>query len=230
MDIEIEFGTRIQRQEFKHLRPALKGWGEAIKEYCASLSGDDQDAPYYYNERANISLLAAGAWKAGIALEEYPTSKKRKDDEVSRGSPRCDLFILAAKKYEFQIEAKQGWMPAHLKAEAHQRRVERLFTAACKAAAENTESRARVGCVFFTPWWRTESKYKKDPSTHIAHEIKRYLEHGTVDAWAWCFPTTTRGIRDRESKGDNRFYPGVIVGLKASERFKLKANGRSREQ
>jgi hypothetical protein len=61
----------------KLLKPVVDGWHKAMRHYAEIHKGDD-DAGYFYNERANISFLAAGAWlSGGGALEEYVSSKYR---------------------------------------------------------------------------------------------------------------------------------------------------------
>ena len=63
--MRIDYGIQINHGGLKHLEPVIKGWGKAISTYCENWSDKDQDAPYYYNERPNVSLLAAGAWESG---------------------------------------------------------------------------------------------------------------------------------------------------------------------
>jgi hypothetical protein len=202
------------------LEPTIRGWGQAIEEYCSGLTGKNSDVPYYYNERANISLLAAGAWKAGqIALEEYPTDKMGVARRRGRG--RCDLFILAAKRYEFQIEAKQCWMRAEWTTKSHKHWVKTSFTAACAAANANTESSARVGCVFFSISWPAQKGSSEPTKFAIKAEIKKCTDSKAADVWAWCFPTLARDVTD-DTDGEKRHYPGVIMGMKLGENFRLR--------
>src|SRR5713226_1261165 len=58
------------------LRQVLRKWIFVNKDYVHRWDGID--APWWYNERASVSALAAAAWLAkGIALEEYTTRKTR---------------------------------------------------------------------------------------------------------------------------------------------------------
>jgi hypothetical protein len=68
-----------------HLITALvEGWIEASIKY---LRKAPEDLPYLYNERADVSLLCAGAWMKGfVAIEEYISLK---DDKLGRP----DIFI-----------------------------------------------------------------------------------------------------------------------------------------
>ena len=66
------------------------------------------DAPWWYNERASISVLAGAAWKVGgYAFEEYG-SPKTTDGKICAG--RLDLQF-AIQSQEFIAEAKQCWIP-----------------------------------------------------------------------------------------------------------------------
>jgi len=214
------FGIVINSKQsaFGNLESVFSHWSRAINTYCKAYKGSD--APYYYNERANLSFLTIASWCAGaIALEEYGTKKHTASGgTLKRGSSRCDLFISTG-GVNFQIEAKQYWMPSHRREKRHKASIAHAFHKACDAAMANTESAARVGCVFFVPWWKTSSEYKSDPEFHIRTEIQRYLSE-CADVWAWCFPKQARKLKHRQSRGDNRIYPGIIIGMKAGKYFR----------
>src|SRR4051812_574579 len=99
------------------IAPLLKKWIHANREYVHRCV--DEDAPWWYLERASVSTVAAAAWLAkGIALEEYTTAKSRLP---LKGRPRvsqncrCDLYfsLLKNKKknthHDFICEAKLIW-------------------------------------------------------------------------------------------------------------------------
>jgi hypothetical protein len=207
-------GFECRKEKLRPLGKAIKAWQRAIIAYCESAEGDD--APYFYNERANISLLAAGAWKSGmIALEEYPTKKRFKETakQNSKGH-RCDLFIWDDDR-GFQIEAKQSWLPALLNENKLRNRVEKALSQACAAAEANTDSSSRLGCVFFAVWWPTASTYRRDSEAQIQSAIQT-ITSADGDIWAWVFPKETRELRDK-SDSEPRYYPGVVLGLKAGK-------------
>ena len=59
-----------------------------------------EDNPWWYNERASLSVLAGAAWtlKDWFALEEFSTIKRMRTlapsvDEGHLRNGRCDLFI-----------------------------------------------------------------------------------------------------------------------------------------
>lgn len=209
----IEHGHCCRDQRLQKFEPVAEGWYQTIKSYCVAFERYEQeDAPYYYNERANISVLARGAWKSRMfTLEEYPTEKTRDDGVRRTGSHRCDLMIWDDES-EFQIEAKQCWLRTALPDDSHEKRVTSMLKAARSDADRNTDSKSRLGCVFFSVWWPQQSEYSRDPSIHIRRELDRLLSY-EASLWAWPFPKETRLLVSTESDGSRRFYPGVVMGL-----------------
>ena len=49
------------------LKPLIEAWGGVMDQYIDQSGGED--LPYWYNERANASFLAAAAWKIEDPLE-----------------------------------------------------------------------------------------------------------------------------------------------------------------
>lgn len=90
----------------------LNGWISANQRYVELLNRTD--CCWWYNERTNVSVLAGAAWSLGwTAIEEYPSSKKRKgdteeipDSNTSKG--RVDLYIKNELK-SIALEAKHIW-------------------------------------------------------------------------------------------------------------------------
>ena len=169
IQINAKYSKRVRK-----LKPILRGWIRAIGHYCCEVG----EPPYYYNERANISLLAAGAWEAGAAvLEEYQTSKKSKEVQRKPGRGRCDLFVCT-NGTDFQIEAKHVWMRADARDKTVKNRIRKGFEEAFKDAGRNTETTARVACVFFPISFRLEKfpQYKNKPDKLIKSQLSRYLK------------------------------------------------------
>lgn len=88
----------------------LSAWIKAIIRYT---SANERDNPWWYNERASLSVLAGAAWtlKNWHALEEFSTRKRYRTLEpgVDSGAlrhGRCDLYIQSPNS-SFAIEAKQ---------------------------------------------------------------------------------------------------------------------------
>ena len=78
----------------------FKAWELSILRYYERT---DHDLPWWYTERANISLLAAAAWLCGgIALEEYPIEKGFCGDNYEG---RADLYLTIGEE-GYAIEGK----------------------------------------------------------------------------------------------------------------------------
>ena len=88
----------------------LSAWIKAIIRYTFA---NERDNPWWYNERASLSVLASAAWtlKNWHALEEFSTRKRYRTLEpgVDSGAlrhGRCDLHIQSPNS-SFAVEAKQ---------------------------------------------------------------------------------------------------------------------------
>ncbi len=92
----------------KDIRDLVNHWQIFVDRYCEEHDGDN---PWWYNERASISVLSAAAWqlKDGVALEEFGTSKKAHVKAADLKNGRCDLYVgVGDEMYVF--EAKQVWI------------------------------------------------------------------------------------------------------------------------
>ena len=86
---------KFSKCDNNNLEDVIKNWFGVIDDYIKYFGGND--VPYWYNERASISTLAAAAWKSGgIALEEY---SMQKGDEGNPRPGKCDIFIGINKRH-----------------------------------------------------------------------------------------------------------------------------------
>jgi len=174
-----------------------------------------KDAPWWYNERASVSLLAGAAWLAdGRAFEEFAIKKGR---TRSRRKGRGDLwFKVHSNPHYFIVEAKQIYpsvrarklLPSILKA----------LGEACHEAKEIDEegmSRShRIGLVFVVPYVRRLQEV--DPRVDDFLEMTKRERKGDLKdcAMAWVFRRPNQGIPyDDEEKC---FYPGVLMLMRKS--------------
>jgi hypothetical protein len=95
-------GTGQDERAIPELRGTLENW-----RYLMGQRGwGSRDAPWWYNERASLSLLAGALWYAdGWAFEEFVTSKRHKR-KARRG--RGDLMFEVG-GLKAVAEAKQCW-------------------------------------------------------------------------------------------------------------------------
>lgn len=225
---DVDFGLKVFTKQRKNLpavnrlRPIMKQWAQNIERYCRDIKDKDgSDAPYYYNERANLSLLAAAAWQSGvIALEEYPAVKISKRAKSQRC--RTDLFFALGGEDGLQVEAKLRWMRASMGDATAARRIRKGIDAALRAAERNTESDARIACTFFVPLFpKTDfPDFESRATGYIREELDRFVEKNgrEADVWAWCFPRSGRKVRAEEREGSN-YYPGLLIALKFGKNF-----------
>ncbi|BCP53349.1 hypothetical protein K32_19660 [Kaistia sp. 32K] len=205
----IESGVEFKGRNKGALTRLFVGWIEAVTKYSRAMR--DDDAGYYYGERANVSLLAAGAWLVdGIALEEYASEKAR---EGGSGAGRADLFA-SINGTLFGIEAKHKWTRAEWSDEVLQRRIKSGVDGAVSDALCLGDELCRYGCVFIVPRFATKPRSREAWQSSIGFEIDRIVRlSGTgVDGWAWCFP-----VHSRKMEHGGAYYPGVLVALKAAD-------------
>lgn len=222
-----EFGIYIQAHRRKRflnrLKPLIKHWNAAVVRYCEAYNG--KDAPYNYNERSNISMLAAGAWTSGaIAFEEYTAQKinnpklKRKG-RASERTGRADLFLTLGKvkRFDVQVEGKHRWMRADMRPKTILNNVESRLAAATRDVRLYREAKIGLGCCFFPISFRVlkHPDFRQKSDQLIRDQIKLY-KNLDADLWAWSFPRSTRQLKYTEENGDIRFWPGVILALRVA--------------
>lgn len=104
--------VNVQKGE-EGLEILLNAWVKAIIRYTTA---NERDNPWWYNERASLSVLAGAAWtlKDWHAIEEFSTLKHYRTHEpgiagIDRDSfrnGRCDLYVQSPNT-GFAMEAKQ---------------------------------------------------------------------------------------------------------------------------
>jgi hypothetical protein len=90
--ININKGLKEFNSDSYLITALVEGWIEASIKY---LRKAPEDLPYLYNERADVSLLCAGAWMKGfVAIEEYISLK---DDKLGRPDNAVLAFFSPAR-------------------------------------------------------------------------------------------------------------------------------------
>jgi len=189
----------VNSGNIRSLHPILEEWTQIVGRYLRhSQYGDN---PWWYNERASLSCLAAAAWRMdGIALEEYYTEKGRGSKSWSG---RCDLF-LAVGSQSFGCEAKQAWCAIGPTAHNGSAEAEAGLKDACADARKLTKDEGRrLGLCFAVPYLPEKNK------THVEKLLKvwlRELENLDYSCVAWTFPK-----KSRYHTHDGELYPGVVL-------------------
>ena len=194
-------------------RQLLDGWIEATTKYCDAMEG--REAPFFFNERANISMLAAACWlKGGIALEEY-SAPKFAEERDSNG--RCDLYVfLAGENIEIEAKSVKRRLPVNAASLAlHLRtKLDEAIEDAKKLPPQ--KSFRRAACAFYA--LRVEaSRYasREQLEEKFAGELSRYKEGlmalEQCSAVAWCVPRSIGRLR--VSPDSDEFVFGCILAL-----------------
>jgi len=200
------------------LRPVIAEWTKIVLNYSKQF---EDDACWWYTERATLSTLAGAAWRKNwCALEEYSVTKgavsKADDAAVHRlKSGRCDLF-LAQRKTSFAIEAKQAWQPIGDRVQVPNANVKKKLKAAWADVGElyRGEADVRIATTFVVPSFpknvlrgnpqEKEIKAKQLVETWLP-SIRRDF---AWDAYAHVFPAASRLL---SPGGGKRIFPGVVM-------------------
>ncbi len=185
------------------LAPVLKRWTKL----AAEPSWSHRDAPWIYNERADLSLLAGAAWlKGGFAFEEYAT-RKRKEGSKVRGYGRADLW-LEHNDQSYAVEAKHAWVKLNQTTKEAVEQCEAALERAWDDAGNLTriQGAARVGLTFVAPWI-SRSK-KREARERFRDLVKALVTEERAVAWV----RRDSGIPTIKSKSGHAYlYPGVIL-------------------
>lgn len=198
-DTNISRGYKLHYKKLKHWIPLFEEWFLGIERYCRLT---DEDAPYWYNERANISLLAGAAWRCGwVALEEFSCEKKNRGQKKKPG--RSDLWMMSDFDTEELVESKYRWMA--LRSPKFVELAEQTIDSACRDVKKVRDTGWPTGVAFLC--LHLPEKYESEIDTKIREAIRKAIEV-PHDAIAWCFPRSTRKLT---MDGGKRLFPGIIL-------------------
>lgn len=202
----IERGVKINR--LSELQPVLEQW--------QNLNDDpswfeDEDAPWWYNERASLSIFAGAIWKSGgSAFEEFSSTKDNGIDQTYSG--RCDIEFGVGRS-EFMGEAKQCWINLDEDWRENIKEVHSSIDAARRDVLQVPlwRNHSRLGIVFVVP---SISKKKKDGvDVYLNSFIEKIIEINNVTV-AWVFPRKARCLEPpKNSSAAGNIFPGVVILL-----------------
>lgn len=181
----------------KPLEKVLDEWIKCTLEYIEVWEGDD--LPYWYNERANVSILAGAAWRSEMtAIEEYQSEKETSTKNKFNG--RNDIYI-ADKKHGFAIEAK------FVSPEIKKEKLSCVGKAIEKAIDDTKNLRdqeIKVAAVFVAPHSEGRKASKKEVVEFIS-KMNEFEPH----AQAWCFPEHAQKPKNVKKN----YHPAIVVLL-----------------
>lgn len=176
------------------------------------------DVPWWYNERAAVSIFAGAIWKAGgFAFEEFADEKHRapgKGKQERRFHGRVDLYANI-KGQEFIFEAKQCSSGASSIGADRSKKIEdRLAKAVADAREIPAKGKKRLALLFVIP------DVRRQHGEHLDDRIKHWLQIAknaqwyNSDAMAYVFPKCARGTKWGKPGHMQYYYPGSMVLIK----------------
>lgn len=200
----------VKRGKLAHLKPVLQQWIKIMNQYQ---SKTENDAIWWYNERASLSSFAGAVWKSGgIAIEEASNPKKsRRRRSKKRRWGRADLSVEHNDSW-YALEAKQVWVSVNSSAAVNQIKAA-LSRAKGDVQRVHPYDAQRVAAVFISPW--VPQSQKEDIVPLINNFISRLKEEVNYDALATVFPRSGRKLY---WKPDRCYYPGTVLLLRVPRR------------
>lgn len=196
-------------ERLRCLRPVLQEW-IAINDQLGEEWREFGGAPWWYNERALVSLFAGAIWrKGGKALEEYSEHKRGKQ---RKASGRIDLWF-AFRNLEYMAEAKQCWLRTLTHSRALQKAIDSMSLAKDDVGSLNPDRMRRLALVFGAPM--IPKRYLHDLPAQI-EKMEAVAQDKSIgaDAVAWIFPTLAKP----PISSDGYICPGIILWIKEVRR------------
>ena len=196
----------IKPGPFESLETVLRKWQSFQKLEWWDYKGD---APWWYNERASLSLLAGAVWKCGgWVFEEFSTKRRTATTKgkYEKYLGRCDIMFGVGRD-QFIGEAKQCWLVLGLPLRNAVEEVSACFkTALSQASQLSSYEGKRIAIVFVTS--RIHASKKEEVEMRVREFIDQ-LKTKNV-AMAYLFPKNGDKIRH-----GNYIYPGIILLIKS---------------
>jgi len=195
----------------KSLHPVLKKWCHLMETRWPDWVNND--APWWYNERASLSVFAGAVWQSnGLAFEEHSA---RKGVGRHDHAGRSDIWFRVGTT-AFAGEAKQCWTKVFHTQKAVQRVIDHLESAkqdahSVASSAIPSKGAMRIGLVFAAV--QVPKRRASESETMIENflrllRLQREL-HGS--AIAWSFPASRRRLRDDYY---GYYYPGCVLVIR----------------
>jgi hypothetical protein len=192
------------------LEPVLKKWQKLIEKMAQEWLSV-KDVPWWYNERASLSLFAGAVWSChGWVFEEFGIWRKIASKRgVKYTSGRRDIEFRVGDDW-FSAEAKQCWPILSGNAEDPLIAVGKYLNQAVREAKQLTQKGCQsLGIVFAIPRVHVSQKDQIDQNLWDFVSQLRKAKRATV---AWTFPREARGIQpSKDSENHNYTYPGIVV-------------------
>jgi len=203
-------GIKIGR--LPRMRPVLEKWLSVNERLAGEWIPEFDDAPWWYNERASMSVFAGAVWLSrGWAFEEFAASKEQQQarGKVRETRGRCDVNF-SVNGHEYIAEAKQCWPKIDRPGNA-----DRVVLASLSAALRDCTSIPNwgipvLGMTFVVP--RLLVSHADALDTHLDHFV-RWLSGIPDVTVAWTFPRSARALSPT-GPSVRRLFPGTVLIMK----------------
>jgi hypothetical protein len=197
----------IHRTTSKSLLPLLRQWIRHNKMLYETWGSED--CPWWYNERALLSVLAGAAWRlpGGLAYEEFSNSKRkrgRRKGTYKNYSGRSDIYLIVADR-EYVAEVKHCFSGATASGANITSRLNSLLRQARKEIrASATPNQRRMAILFAIPYIR--SNRKSEMKSLIDSWLSRIKEDVKYSYLAWFF-----AFQPHAHQAGSWIYPGIAI-------------------
>jgi hypothetical protein len=216
----------VHGSSLKQLHPILKRWVRLMEDPEWWRYDKVADAPWWYNERALLSLFAGAIWRSrGVAFEEFVATKRQRTRQRGRrrghnAGTRGDLmFWWADRRLYFISEAKRVELPLQLApARLRQQIGDEVHNCISDVRLHPRESKVRrLGILFIAP------RFARGVGNH--HPLSRD-EYGQLSAFgdllkdlsaewecttAWTFPGVFPRPKGVLPSVGTYAYPGAAI-------------------
>ena len=203
---KLEGGFRCKQN--RCFKPIYKEWIKVLTE-TAEQWKRDQDVPWWYNERASLSLFAGAIWRAdGHCLEEYSDDKRAVGPRTHRFGEvypgRVDLFSSWG-GFDFIAEAKQKWTGCTRSTKTTIAGLKNKLKEARKdIRVSHPKRQRRLAIVFARPYFQKGTNVE-EIDARLETWIADLAELDTT-SYAWAFPRCARRMKTEWS-----YCPGEAI-------------------
>jgi len=165
------------------------------------------DFPWWYNERANLGMLAAAVWKSnGIAFEEFTSPKRHfRGTRRSTYTGRNDLYINLRGR-EFIVEAKNTFLSAFPRnARARDYVQDKLLQASRDVKKPRPYGCQRLAVLFISPRFEWSQRHEIDVLIRKWIEEIKTVRH-TLSACVFPAASRTTAVWKKTS-----LFPGIAI-------------------
>jgi hypothetical protein len=201
--------------DIRCLKPILEEWIKCVSELAEEWK-HKKKVPWWYNERASLSVFAGAIWRAGgLCFEEYSDPKRTMGGRNHRSGSlyhgRVDLYF-SWHGFDFIAEAKSTYSGFSRNDDRASDRLARWL----KKSRDDVRPIPRNGqrklaILFARPF------FKKSCESQIDEKLNKWVEmlQGLdTNAYAWVFPPCARNTWS----SDDDFCPGEAVLIKEVRR------------